>query len=52
MYEYVPIRLDKWISNINEQFIESFERQLIKFSSTLANNDIVIDFQLKNIGMD
>mgnify|MGYP000860961330 CR=1 FL=1 len=44
--------METWISNINEQFIENFRDQLIKFSSFLANNYIKIDFQLKNIGMD
>ena len=29
LYEYVPIRMQTWISNINEKFIESFCRQLI-----------------------
>jgi len=52
MFEYVPIKLETWISNINDQFIENFRDQLIKFSSYLANNYIKIDFQLKNIGMD
>lgn len=44
--------MENWISNINDQFIENFRDQLIKFSSFLANNFIKIDFQLKNIGMD
>ena len=52
MFEYIPIKLETWISNINDQFIENFRDQLIKFSSFLANNYIKIDFQLKNIGMD
>lgn len=52
LFEYIPIKLETWISNINDQFIENFRDQLIKFSSYLANNLIKIDFQLKNIGMD
>lgn len=52
LFEYIPIKLETWISNINDQFIENFRDQLIKFSSFLANNYIKIDFQLKNIGMD
>jgi hypothetical protein len=44
--------VETWISNINDQFIENFRDQLIKFSSFLANNSIKIEFQLKNIGMD
>ncbi len=52
LFEYVPIRLETWISNINDQFIENFRDQVIKFSSYLANNFIKIDFKLKNIGMD
>ena len=52
LFEYIPIKLETWISNINDQFIESFRDQLIKFSSFLANNFIRIDFQLGNIGMD
>jgi hypothetical protein len=41
MFEYVPIKLETWISNINDQFIENFRDQLIKFSSFLANNYII-----------
>lgn len=52
MFEYVPIKLETWISNINDQFIENFRDQLIKFSSYLANSYIKVEFQLKNIGMD
>lgn len=52
LFEYIPIKLETWISNINDQFIENFRDQLIKFSAFLANNYIKIDFQLKNIGMD
>lgn len=52
LFEYIPIKLETWISNINDQFIENFRDQLIKFSSFLANNYIEIEFQLKNIGMD
>ncbi len=52
LFQYVPIRLETWISNINDQFIENFRDQVIKFSSYLANNFIKIDFRLKNIGMD
>jgi hypothetical protein len=52
LFEYIPIKLETWISNINDQFIENFRDQLIKFSAFLANNFIKIDFQLKNIGMD
>lgn len=52
LFEYIPIKLETWISNINDQFIENFRDQLIKFSSFLANNYIKIDFHLKNIGMD
>ena len=52
LFEYIPIKLETWISNINDQFIENFRDQLIKFSSFLANNAIKIEFQLKNIGMD
>ena len=52
MFEYVPIKVETWISNINEQFIESFREQLVRFSSFLANNDIVIEFKLANVGMD
>lgn len=51
MFEYIPIKVETWISNINDQFIETFRDQLIKFSSFLANNAIKIHFQLKNIGM-
>ena len=52
LFEYIPIKLETWISNINDQFIENFRDQLIKFSSYLANNLIKIEFQLRNIGMD
>ena len=52
LFQYVPIKLQTWISNINDRFIQNFRDQLIKFSSFLANNSIVITFQLKNIGMD
>ena len=52
LFEYIPIKLETWISNINDQFIENFRDQLIKFSSFLANNAIKIQFQLRNIGMD
>jgi hypothetical protein len=52
LFEYVPIKVETWINNINDQFIENFRDQLIKMSSFLANNFIKIDFQLKNIGMD
>ncbi len=52
VYEYVPIKLETWISNINDEFIEDFRDQLIKFSSFLANNFIKTEFQLRNIGMD
>ena len=52
MFEYVPIKVETWISNINDQFIETFRDQLIRFSSFLANNLIKIKFHLKNVGMD
>ena len=52
LFEYVPIKVETWINNINDQFIENFRDQLIKMSSFLANNFIKVDFQLKNIGMD
>lgn len=42
LFEYIPIKLETWISNINDQFIENFRDQLIKFSSFLANNAIKI----------
>ena len=48
----MPIKVETWINNINDQFIENFRDQLIKLSSFLANSFIKIDFQLKNIGMD
>ena len=51
-YEYIPIKVQTWISNINDHFIENFRDQLIKFFSYLANNGIRIDFSLKNVGMD
>lgn len=51
-YEYVPIKVETWISNINDQFIENFKDQLIKFSSFLVHNNISTVFQLENIGMD
>ena len=52
LFEYIPIKLETWISNINDEFIENFRDQLIKFSSFLANSNIRIDFRLKNVGMD
>ena len=52
LFEYIPIKLETWISNINDEFIENFRDQLIKFSSFLANSNIRIEFKLKNIGMD
>jgi hypothetical protein len=52
LFDYVPIKLETWISNINDQFIENFRDQLIKFSSFLANNFVKTQFQLRNIGMD
>lgn len=52
MFEYVPIKVETWISNINDRFIEDFRDHLIKFSSFLANNHIKLQFHLKNVGMD
>lgn len=52
MFEYIPIKVETWISNINDQFIENFRDQLIKFSSFLANHNIKIQFHIKNVGMD
>lgn len=52
LFEYVPIKVETWINNINDQFIKNFRDQLIKISSFLANSFVKIDFQLKNIGMD
>lgn len=36
MYEYVPIRMQTWISNINEKFIEGFCKQLVELGEYLA----------------
>ena len=48
----MPIKVETWIFNINEKFIENLREELVKFSTFLANNDIIIDFKLANVGMD
>jgi hypothetical protein len=52
LFEYVPIKIETWISNINPEFIENFRLQLMELADYLAENSILIDFRLKNIGMD
>lgn len=52
LYEYVPIRMQTWISNINEKFIEGFCKQLIELGEYLAKCYIKIKLTLDNVGMD
>lgn len=52
LYEYVPIRMQTWISNINEKFIEGFCKQLIELGDYLAKCYISAEIQLENVGMD
>ncbi len=52
LYEYVPIKIENWISNLNPEFIENFQCKLLGLASYLIENKIFIDFKLKNIGMD
>jgi hypothetical protein len=52
LYEYVPIRMQTWISNINEKFIESFCKQLIELGEYLAKCYISAEIRLENVGMD
>lgn len=44
--------MQTWISNISENFIEGFCRQLIEFGDYLAKCYISIDLTLGNVGMD
>lgn len=48
----MPIKLETWISNINDQFIKNFRDQLIKLSVVMANNGLQTRFELGKIGMD
>lgn len=52
LYEYVPIRMQTWISNINEKFIEGFCRQLVELGEYLAKCYITTTLSLDNVGMD
>lgn len=52
LYEYVPIRMQTWISNINEKFIEGFCRQLAELGDYLAKCYIKVELRLDCVGMD
>ena len=52
MYEYVPIKMEKWISSITEKFIDSFCRQLLELGDYFAKCQLHTKLSLSNVGMN
>jgi len=52
LYEYVPIKVSKYVKAMDEKFLKQYRQQLYEIADLLAENRIIANVEMANMGLN